>query len=193
MQDSGEAFIHDGDDVLIEINRVWAMPNKNTFDIPPISSFVKKYLYNSKISIDPFSRNKRWVTYTNDLDANTLAEYHLEARDFLKLLINRKIKADLIILDPPYSQIQVSRAYQNIGKEYKPFGDDNNATLYRETKKLLNQLLSLQGIALSFGWNSSGFGKQRGYEIFEILLVCHGAAHNDTICVAEKKIQGEMF
>jgi len=41
---------------------------------------------------------------------------------------------------------------------------------------------------LSFGWNSVGMGITRGYEIVEILLVCHGGAHNDTICIAEKKI-----
>jgi hypothetical protein len=42
-------------------------------------------------------------------------------------------------------------------------------------------------IALSFGWSSVGFGKNRGWRMIEILLVCHGGAHNDTICVAEVK------
>jgi hypothetical protein len=42
-------------------------------------------------------------------------------------------------------------------------------------------------IVLSFGWNSNGMGKTRGYELQEILLVAHGGAHNDTICLAEKK------
>lgn len=31
-----------------------------------------------------------------------------------------------------------------------------------------------------------GIGKL--YKIEEILLVCHGGAHNDTICMAERKI-----
>lgn len=30
-------------------------------------------------------------------------------------------------------------------------------------------------------------GKKRGYTIEEILLVCHGPGHNDTICMAESK------
>lgn len=30
-------------------------------------------------------------------------------------------------------------------------------------------------------------GKKHGFEQIEILLVCHGAAHNDTICVAERR------
>ena len=31
-------------------------------------------------------------------------------------------------------------------------------------------------------------GNKRGYEIIEILLVSHGSAHNDTICVVERKL-----
>jgi hypothetical protein len=31
-------------------------------------------------------------------------------------------------------------------------------------------------------------GKNRGFEIQEILLVAHGGNHNDTICVVEKKL-----
>jgi len=27
----------------------------------------------------------------------------------------------------------------------------------------------------------------KGYRLQEVLLVCHGAAHNDTICIAEIK------
>jgi hypothetical protein len=172
----------------MRISRVWAMVSKNTFDVLPIREFVNKYLMKSNISIDPFSRNSQITTYTNDLNPETNATYHIEARDFLRLLLFQKVIADLIILDPPYSQIQVSRVYQGVGREYKPFGDDNNAVLYREVRDLTHQLLSLDGVVLSFGWNSVGMGKKRGYKIDEILLVCHGGAHNDTICMAERRV-----
>lgn len=33
-----------------------------------------------------------------------------------------------------------------------------------------------------------GFGLKRGYELLEVLLVPHGAAHNDTIVTVERKI-----
>lgn len=138
--------------------------------------------------LNPFSRNKLWATYTNDLNPDTAAEYHCEAREFLRGLIVKGIKADLVILDPPYSQVQVSRSYDEVGREYRPFGDDNNTVLYKETKNLLTELLVPNGIALTFGWNSVGFGKGRGFELLEILLVCHGGAHNDTICLAERRI-----
>ena len=44
-------------------------------------------------------------------------------------------------------------------------------------------------MVISCGWNSCGFGKKLGFEIVEILLVCHGRTHNDTIVTVEKKIQ----
>jgi len=46
----------------------------------------------------------------------------------------------------------------------------------------------LGGIAISFGWNSNGFGKKLGFEIIEILIVPHGSSHNDTIVTIERKV-----
>jgi hypothetical protein len=42
-------------------------------------------------------------------------------------------------------------------------------------------------VVLSFGWNSAGMGDF--FEPVELLLVAHGGAHNDTICVAERCIK----
>lgn len=178
------------------MQRIWAMPSADTFDCEPIAQFVRKYLHESKVSVDPFARNKRWATYTNDLSPDTSAEYHMEARDFLAKLLEDKVRADLVICDPPYSQVQVKRSYAGAGREYKPFGDDNNSVLYRETRDGLDAILEPNGIALSFGWNSGGFGMTRGYDLLDVLLICHGAAHNDTICIAERKRpknQEELF
>jgi len=53
-------------------------------------------------------------------------------------------------------------------------------------------MLKPGGIAICFGWNSMGFGLTRGYELKEILLVTHGAAHNDTIVTVERKNVGTV-
>ncbi len=39
--------------------RVWAMPNGDTFSVKPIGAFVRKYLAQSTVSVDPFARNMR--------------------------------------------------------------------------------------------------------------------------------------
>lgn len=89
---------------MTTITRVWAMPYSDTFDIEPIGNLVKRYLTNSKCSVDPFARNKQWATYTNDLNPDTIAEFHLDAYDFLVMLKNKRINPDLILFDPPYSR-----------------------------------------------------------------------------------------
>ena len=58
-------------------------------------------------------------------------------------------------------------------------------------REALALILKPDGIALSFGWQSAGFG--RDWDTLEILLVQHGGAHNDTICVAQKRRNGMLL
>lgn len=174
----------------MKMSRSWAMPSAATFDVKPIFSFVTRYLVESSVSVDPFSRNKRWATYTNDLNPRTGAEYHLDAVAFLEMLQNLHVKADLVIFDPPYSPRQIVECYESIGREVTA-RDTQNARLYREVKDAILPILEEGAIVLSFGWNSAGMGN--GFEIEELLLVAHGGAHNDTICMAERKIQLGLF
>ena len=97
----------------IIINRIWAIPNSETFKVPPIRQFVLKYLKDSNISIDPFARNEKLATYTNDLNPNTDAQHHLDCIDFLNLMIEQKIRADLVIFDPPYSAAQIKACHND--------------------------------------------------------------------------------
>lgn len=168
-----------------KFRRVFAMPNAETFSIKPIGEFVHRYLAKAKVSVDPFARNKQWATYTNDLDPATKAASHLDAEEFLKRLPPASV--DLGIFDPPYSPRQISECYQSIGLNVS--GEDTqNARLYRRVRAAMDLLVVPGGVVLSFGWNSAGMGIVRGYEQIEILLVAHGGAHNDTICVAERKL-----
>lgn len=171
----------------ITFSRVWAMPNSDTFSVPPIGEFVKRYLKESTISVDPFSRNKRWATHTNDLNLKTEAEHHMDAEEFLKMLALRGVKCDLAIMDPPYSPRQISECYKSVGLEVG-MKETQSALLYQRVRNALIPVLSDNAMVLSFGWNSVGMGKKHGFEIEEILLCCHGGAHNDTICLAERKL-----
>lgn len=162
------------------------MPNHDTFSVKPIGDFVRRYLANSKVSVDPFARNKNWATYTNDLNPETLAQRHMDAEAFLKQLACECVKADLVIFDPPYSPRQISECYKSIGLEVG-MKETQSAILYQRVRDVIPQILSDDGIVLSFGWNSVGMGKRHGFEIIEIMLCCHGGAHNDTICIAEKR------
>jgi hypothetical protein len=165
------------------ISREWAMPSADTFTIKPLGEIVKKYL--AGVSVDPFARNNDWATYTNDLNPETSAQYHMDAVGFLNMLAGKGVKADVILFDPPYSSRQVKEVYAGIGRK---FGKEDNQNSIRWTaeREACLQLCKPGTIVLSFGWNSTGMGNKRGFEKVEILLVNHGSAHNDTICVVER-------
>lgn len=167
------------------------MANPDTFDVLPIGQFVKRYLAKSVVSIDPFARNKGWATYTNDLNPVTSAQHHMDALDFLEMLITQGVKADLVIFDPPYSPRQIKECYEGVGLKMKK-EDAWRTNGWTKEKKACNDLLSMNGVFLYFGWNTVGMGNTRGFQIEEILMICHGPGHNDTLCMAERKIGHQL-
>ena len=94
------------------------------------------------------------------------------------------VKSDLIIFDPPYSPRQVTECYAEAGLT-TTMQDTQTAAMKRECRTLFRRLISKGGVVLSFGWNTVGMGV--GFAVEEIMLVCHGGDHNDTICVAERE------
>lgn len=162
------------------------MPNSNTFDIKCINKLIHKYLKPGMKSIDPFANKSRLAKITNDLNPEMKADYSLDAVDFLKMFEDKSV--DFVFYDPPYSLRQVSECYKNVGI---PVTMETTQSSWR-TKHIneISRITKANGIVISFGWNSSGVGKKRGFEIIEILLVAHGGSHNDTICTVERKISG---
>jgi len=166
-------------------SRHWSMPNSDTFSVPIIGQFVQRYLQRSEVSVDPFARNKRWATHTNDINPATQAEHHMEARAFLAMLVERGVRADLLIFDPPYSPRQISECYAASGLK-AGMADTQNAKLVKDCRDLMRQIATHEAVCLSFGWNSTGMGK--GWRLDELMLVTHGGCHNDTICMAERRL-----
>lgn len=166
-----------------KFSRVWAIPSGDTFSIPPIRDFVERHLDRCRVIVDPFARNAPYGSLTNDLNPETEALWHMDARDFCEMLLRKGVKADAVIFDPPYSPRQISDCYKQIGRKVSD-EDTRNFVLHSECRRALRDLLKPNGIALSFGWNSCKFAD---FETVEILLVAHGGSRNDTICVASRK------
>ena len=162
------------------------MPNKWTFQIPPIADLLAKYVGDGKGWIDPFAGMTSPAEFTNDLNPNTPTKYHLDALEFLNQLNGYKYAG--VLFDPPYSLRQIKELYDSIGKPVN--GLELN---FGDLREAIKDKIQLDGLAISFGWNSIGMGKTHGFEIIEILLVCHGRAHNDTIVTVERKIQGSLI
>lgn len=166
----------------IQMERVWAMPNKNTFDIKPIHDLITEELTDG-LWIDPFANTNKLATITNDLNKDYDTDYHMDALDFMKMFDSDSV--DGVLYDPPYSPRQVSECYNNVG--YNVTWDTTKASFWGNHKREISRIVKLGGKVITFGWNSGGIGYKYGFEIQKILLVPHGGWHNDTICTVEVK------
>lgn len=167
------------------INRKWAMPNKDTFSIKPIKTFIESKIKDAHKICDPFVRNSPFTSLciSNDLDESVRADYHLDAIDFLKIMPDDEF--DVVLFDPPYSPRQVSECYKALGKTVNM--QTTQASFWSEMKKEIQRITKRGGICITCGWNSGGIGKKYGFNIQEILIVAHGGWHNDTIVTQEIK------
>ena len=170
------------------INRVWAMPNKWTFKIPPIAELIARYVGDGKGWIDPFAGMSSPAEFTNDLNPEMPTKYHMEAVDFCKQLNNGFYNG--ILFDPPYSYRQITEHYQSLN--LKATQEDTQSYFYSRVMNATCDKIKFGGYAITCGWHSNGFGERRGFAIIEVLLVAHGSHHNDTICTVERKIQKSM-
>ena len=164
------------------ISRVWAMPNKWTFTIKPIKQLLSRYSI-GKEWIDPFAGENSPADITNDLNPERPAKYHLDALEFLQ----QQNEAEGVLYDPPYSFRQASECYKKVGREAFIV---TRMDYWSKCKNEITRICKPDGIVISFGWNSNGMGKNRGFEILEILIVPHGGDKHDTIVTVERKIAG---
>lgn len=165
----------------MNINRIWAMPNKHTFDIKPIGELIQRYYH--KNSVDPFANKNKIATITNDLNPEFNCDYCMDATEFLIQMNSSAF--DLVLWDPPYSPRQVSEVYKTFGKTVNM--QTTQASYWGNQKQEIARITKPNGHVITCGWNSGGVGKTLGFEIVEILIVPHGGWHNDTIVTVERK------
>jgi hypothetical protein len=159
--------------------RVWEMPNKYTFKMPSVAALLSIEMEGTWV--DPFCGQYSPATIRNDADEKNEAEFHLDGLDFLKQITDGS--ADGVLFDPPYSTEQALRKYKPIQN-----GTAGRAEYWAKCKDEIRRIVRTGGKVICFGWDSTGIGKKRGFELQRILLMCHGACHNDTIITVEVKL-----
>lgn len=141
----------------IIFNRVWEMPNSNTFDIKCIRNLIYKYHQEGVLSIDPFANKNKIAQITNDLDPDMNTDYCMDSLDFLKQFGDKSI--DFVLYDPPYSPRQVSECYKKLGRTVNM--QTTQSSFWGNLKKEIARVLKVEGIVISFGWNTNGIGKNK--------------------------------
>ena len=158
------------------------MPNADTLSIKPIKELFYKYS-TGLTTVDPFSRNCELCDFTNDLNPETKAQTHVYAEEFLKTFVDFQF----VVFDPPYSLRQVKEIYDGVGTGFT-HKDSQNAIRWTIERDIIASKQKKGGLVMSLGWSTTAMGKKREYEIVEILIVSHGAAHNNTLVTIEEKL-----
>ena len=167
----------------MRIEREWAMPNKATFSIKPIGRFIEEEIEGCEVIIDPFARNAKIATVTNDLNPECDSDYHLDALDFLNNFEDASV--DGVLFDPPYSLRQLKECYDGVGCS---LSQHQTQHFFSDLKDEISRVCRVGATVISFGWSSLGMGESRGVDKIRILMVPHGGIHHDTLCVSEVKI-----
>jgi hypothetical protein len=162
----------------MEISRIWTMPSKWTFSMKPVKALLNKYGVGQDW-IDPFAGLYSPAEFTNDIEGRG-ATYSLDGLEFLKSLPASAYAGALF--DPPYSVEQCLRKYTP-----KFLGTAGRTEYWARCKDEIARVLQPGALSICFAWDSTGIGKSRGFTLLEILLLCHGACHNDTIITVERK------
>jgi hypothetical protein len=158
----------------------WCMPNHLTFKMKPVSAFIGE---KKGLTIDPFANRKHGLAnITNDLNESCDTHFNLDALSFLKTFESQTV--DRLLFDPPYSLRQLKECYDGIGKNIT---SHESRHFFSDLKNEIERVMKKGGEVFSFGWSSVGMGKKRGFIKNEILILCHGGIHNDTICLKEVK------
>lgn len=111
----------------------------------------------------------------NDIDINAVAEYHMDALDFIR---TTDMKFNTIILDPPYSYRKAMEMYDgNYSSRFKMIADE------------IPERLNEGGSVISFGYTTTFMGKLRNFELTKLCVFAHGGAQHATIGIVENKIK----
>lgn len=122
------------------INRIWAMPNKNTFQIKPIKELIERYIEeiggeDKRLILNPFANTSTYGV-TNDIDTSIDTDYHMDAIDFLKSYSDNSV--DMVLYDPPFCYDEETELFTSKG--WKPIKEitkeDSLATLNTKNNNL---------------------------------------------------------
>ena len=152
-------------------------PSKWTFDMSKLKDWLESYCAGNVLNLfggkTRLKISKNYTEISNDIDIEMPTDYHLDAIKFVENWSGNKF--DTIILDPPYNWRKAKEKYENrmIGQ-------------YPQLKDKLLSIINKNAIVISFGYDTVGMSKSRGFEKIAICLICHGGDHHDTICLVER-------
>lgn len=119
---------------------------------------------------------------TNDMDPSIDTDYSLEVGVGTDLTEHfGRETFDTVLLDPPYSTRKGREKYN--GRHV------DNMT---ELKKAVAPIVRPGGTSILLGYDSSGLGQRRGFDVNEIGVFNFTGNHHDTLAIVETKVQTQL-
>ena len=100
---------------------------------------------------DPFARDCKLATFTNDINPMTAAEEHKPALEFLQQFKTGSL--DFVIFDPPFSERQSHEKYDGFGINLYA----SEGVMIGECLDEASRILKTGGRLLKFGYNCNTF------------------------------------
>lgn len=146
-----------------------------TFESPKIKKWVEENSKGKCLNLFAGKTKLELDEIRNDLDPKALADYYMDALDFVKSWKGKPF--DTIILDPPYALRKAMEMYEgNYSSKFKQIADELKRICHKNTK------------IISFGYHSTFMGKVRGYELEKLCVFAHGGSQHCTIGIKEWKL-----
>jgi hypothetical protein len=152
-------------------------PKRYTFEMPKLRVWLESQCKGKVLNLFAGTTKLAVDEIRNDIDQNVPADYHMDSYEFVLMAIKNGWKFDTIVLDPPYNMRKSREKYEGrwIGS-------------FTKIKNLIPQLCADNAIVITFGYDTTGMSKSRGFEKIGICLICHNGDHHDTLCVVERKV-----
>lgn len=147
--------------------------HRYTFSVKPIREWVEWNCEGKTLNLFSGITKLAVDEIRNDLDLDAVADYHMDAVEFLRSWNNGKF--DTILLDPPYAYRKSMEMYKGI-----------RCSPFRQLKDEIPRVLLQEGKVITFGYHSCVMGRNRGFGIEKICLFSHGGAIHDTIASIER-------
>jgi hypothetical protein len=159
----------------VEFDYIKCPLNRYTFSITPIRVWVEKNCEGKTLNLFA-GKTKLFIDEVrNDLDSEMLADYRMDALEFVLNWKGDKFRT--VLLDPPYAYRKSMEMYKGIV-----------ASPFRQLKDAIPTILKDNGIVITFGYHSTVMGEGRGFKVERICLFSHGGAIHDTIATIEREI-----
>lgn len=147
--------------------------HRYTFSVRPIKEWVESECEGLTLNLFAGITKLCINEVRNDIDESMLADYHVDALDFIRTWSDTIF--DTVLLDPPYSYRKSMEMYNG-----------NKASPFRQLKDLIPTILKQSGKVITFGYHSVVMGENRGFELEKVVLISHGGAIHDTIVSVER-------